>query len=101
MRMKAFKKTLKEVFTKTLIGGRQTLSYNEVCAILTMAAIVVNNRLIALMSHKHGDLVPRTMNQLLTEGASRSALEHQAVQDELYLRASRTQQDLLNLWWKA
>ena len=38
---------------------------------------------------------------MLSRGASRSAREPQAVQEELYLGASRNQQDLLNLWWKS
>ena len=57
LRVKAFKETLKQMFAKTLTGGEPTLSYNELCTLLTMTANVVNNQPITLRSLTHGDLV--------------------------------------------
>ena len=41
--------------------------------------------------------VPLTENQLLRGRTARAPLQHQVVQDEQYLGASRHQQDLVNL----
>ena len=58
LRVKAFKVTLKQMLSKTLSGDKPTLSYDELCTILIMAANVINNRPIALRSRTHGNLVP-------------------------------------------
>ena len=100
-RVKAFKVTLKQMLSKTLSGDKLTLTYDELCTVLTMAANVVNDPPIALRTRTHGNLVPRTVNQLLSGRASGAVMEPHAVQDELYIGASRNQQDLLNLCWKS
>ena len=71
LRVKTFKETLAQMFAKTL-------SYKELVTFLTKAANAVNNRPVALRSPTHGDLVPRTVNQLLSERASGAALGPQA-----------------------
>ena len=60
--MKAFKVTLKQMLSKTQSGGKPTLKYEELCAVLTMAANVVNDLPIALKSPTSEDLVPFTVN---------------------------------------
>ena len=98
--MKAISTTLKQMLSETMSGGKPTLKYRELSAILTMAANLVNDRPIALNFPTSKGLVPFTVNQLLTGltlGASR--VPH-AVQGVEFVIASRYQQDLLNMWWK-
>ena len=67
---------------------------------------------VPLRSRTRDDLVPLTVNQLLSGNTAGAPLELQAVLDEQYFGAGRHrqvlthceasiyQQDLLNLWWK-
>ena len=99
-RVKVFKVTRKQMLTRTLSGGKPTLSYEELCTVLTMAANVVNDQPITLRTRTSDNHVPFTMNQLMSERTSGVLLEPRAVQDIQFFVTSSYQQDLLNLWWK-
>ena len=73
-RVKGFKVALKQTLSRTLSGGKPTLSY-ELCTVLTMAANVVNDQPIALRTRTSDDCVPFTVNQLLSGRTSGALLE--------------------------
>ena len=81
--------TLKQMLSETMSGVKPTLKYEELCAILTMAANMVNDRPIALRFPTSKGLVPFTVNQLLTGwtlGASR--VPHAVQEVELVIASS-------------
>ena len=100
------------MFANALSGEKPTIDYHELCMLLTMAANAVNDRPITLRSRARDDLVPLTVNQLLSGNTAGAPLEPQSVLDEQYFGAGRYRQvlmhfqasiylqDLLNLWWK-
>ena len=100
------------MLAKTLSEEKPTINYHELCTVLAIAAIAINDRPVTLRSRTRDDLVPLTMNQVLSGNTAGAPLEPQAVLDERYFGAGRHrqvlthcgasiyQQDLLNLWWK-
>ena len=55
----------------------------ELCTVLAMAALAINDQPVALRSRTRDDLVPLTMNQLLSGNIAGVPLEPQAKMDQV------------------
>ena len=65
-RVKAVKKTLDQMLSSTIIGGKPTLNYAELQSVLSQAANIVNDRPLFVKEMREGErIIPITVNQLL------------------------------------
>ena len=97
-KVKAVKKTLDQMLSSTIIGGKPTLNFAELQSVLSQAANIVNDRPIFVKEMKEGErIVPITVNQLLLGHTSTVRTE---VEDPGNFRACSAYGDeLLNQWW--
>ena len=60
------------LYGSTVIGGKPTIHYAELCTLLARVAIIVNDRPVGVRSLIVEDIVPITENQLLLGRTSTS-----------------------------
>ena len=84
----------------TLITGRPTLNYAELCKLLAQAASVVNDRPIGIKNLTVDELVPLTVNQLLLGRTSSVKPVQVEVEPDGYVAADQYLQELMVMWWK-
>ena len=99
-RVAALKHTLEHLLANTLMAGKPTLNYAELCTLLARAASVVNDRPIGVKSLTEDELVPLTVNQLLLGRTSSVEPEQAVVETEGYVAADQYLQELMQMWWK-
>ena len=92
--MAALKHTLEHLMAGTLVTGKPTLNYAELCTLLSRAASVVNDRPIGIKSLTEDELVPLTVNRLLLGRTSSVEPLQTEVVPEGYVAADGYLQDL-------
>ena len=99
-RVAALKHTLKHLLANTLITGKPTLNYAELCTLLSCAVSVVNDRPIGIKSLTEDELVPLTVNQLLLGCTSSVEPIQTEVKPDGFVAADQYLQELMTTWWK-
>ena len=99
-RVAALKHTLEHLLANTLISGKPTLNYAELCTLLARAASVVNDRPIGVKSLTEDEIVPLTVNQLLLGRTSSVEPVQVEINVEGYVAADQYLQELMAMWWK-
>ena len=79
-----------------LSGEEPTLSYGDLCTLLTTVANTVNERPIALVDN----FTPLIMNQVLLGKTPEASMEPHDDLEKLCFGASNYQRVLLDTWWK-
>ena len=99
VRVKATKKTLRQMLTTSVVRGRPTLTYAELQVLLAKVANVVNDHPIRVDQLTEDELVPLTVNQLLL-GRTSSALPSDSATTPGNPRDRRRYVDhLTQSWW--
>ena len=98
-RVKVVKANLGHIMASTVIGGKPTLHYAELCTLLAQVADIVNDRPAGVRSLTEEDIIPITANQLLLGRTSTSTPGAQVEVEQNFVATSRFQEELLNSWW--
>ena len=99
-RVAALKHTLEHLMANTLITGKPTLNYAELCTLLARAASVVNDRPIGVKSLTEDELVPLTVNQLLLGRTASVEPVQVKIEPDGYVAADQYLQELMLVRWK-
>ena len=99
-RAAALKHTLEHLMANTLITGKPTLNYAELCRLLARAASIVNDRPIGVKSLTEDELVPLTVNQLLLGQTASVEPVQVEIEPDVYVAAGQYLQELMVMWWK-
>ena len=98
-RVKAVKATLGHIIASTVIGGKPTLHYAELCTLLAQVANMVNDRPVEVRSLTEEDIVPIPANQLLLGRTLTSTPGVQQEVEQDFVATSSFQKELINSWW--
>ena len=98
-RVAVTKRTLKMMMGSTLIHGNPTLTYPELCTLLSRVANIVNNRPVGVRNLGEEQMLPLTINQLLLGRTETAENETVGEEEENYEGADKYQEELLTVWW--
>ena len=88
------------VQANTLISGKPTLNYAELCTLMARAASVFNDRRIGVKSLTEDEIVPLTVNQLLLGRTFSDKPVKVKIKHEGYVTADQYLKELMAMWWK-